>query len=349
MRKLIAPFCRWNRGCITASAIQRMAMTSLAKLVLFGSLMTVSCYAQAAAFKVLPWNGHKAAISLTFDDARPIQLDVAVPELNKRHLRATFFVSISKLTRIDDWRKARLQGHEIGNHSVTHEHANTLNKATEETQVEDAKEFLESNFSTSVSIFAYPYAELSPGLLYWVKRYDFAARGWRGEGNLLYVTADSIPDWYNLPSQAVFSSYGAEVYREWIDRALSMGAWTTIQIHGIGDPSTGFEPMPADTFIALLDYMKEQESNGLWVAPFGEIAAYLRAQKIVEEARPEADGQQQNYTWAAPSPFPNGVVLKATAEPGRRLYQNGREIRPDTKGEYRIAFDQHELMVRGAR
>jgi len=53
-------------------------------------------------------------VSLTFDDARPVHLDVAVPELNKRHLRATFFVTVSKLTRLDDWRNAQAQGHEIG-------------------------------------------------------------------------------------------------------------------------------------------------------------------------------------------------------------------------------------------
>src|SRR5438067_12778435 len=121
-------------------------MTKLIHASLLCGLLFSCCFAQTETLQVLPWSGHSAAVSLTFDDARPIQLDVAVPELNKRHLRATFFVSISKLTRIDDWRKARLQGHEIGNHSVTHEHANTLNKATEETQVEDAKEFLESNF-----------------------------------------------------------------------------------------------------------------------------------------------------------------------------------------------------------
>src|ERR1035437_8948478 len=30
-------------------------------------------------------NGHQAPVSLTFDDAKRVRLDVAVPELNKRH------------------------------------------------------------------------------------------------------------------------------------------------------------------------------------------------------------------------------------------------------------------------
>src|SRR5437867_12950433 len=101
------------------------------------------CFAQTETLQVLPWNGHPAAVSLTFDDARPVHLDVAVHELNKRNLRATFFVTVSKLTRLVDWRNAQAQGHEIGNHSVSHEHAARLSNEGEEIQVEDAIQFLD--------------------------------------------------------------------------------------------------------------------------------------------------------------------------------------------------------------
>jgi peptidoglycan/xylan/chitin deacetylase (PgdA/CDA1 family) len=117
-------------------------------------------FAQTPTLRVLPWNDHPAAVSLTFNDARPAQLDVVVPELNKHHLHATFFVIVSKLTRLDDWRRAQAQSHEIGNHSVTHEHPEMLTRASEEIEVEDAKKFLDSNFNSNVVIFAYPY-ELS--------------------------------------------------------------------------------------------------------------------------------------------------------------------------------------------
>ena len=42
--------------------------------------------------------------------------------------------------------------------------------------------------------------------------------------------------------------------------------------------------------------MKAAESRGLWVAPFGEVAAYFRAQKIVEAAQPQvANGETEVY------------------------------------------------------
>jgi peptidoglycan/xylan/chitin deacetylase (PgdA/CDA1 family) len=324
-------------------------MKNIVNAALIVVLFVAYGYAQTPTLKVLPWNNHSAALSLTFDDSRAVHLDVAIPELNKRHLRATFFLIVSKTTRIDDWRKAQSQGHEIGNHSVTHEHPTDLGKQSEELQVEDAKRFLDSNFNSDILTFAYPYTEVSPGLLYWVKRYDFAARGGRGDGSLVYIKSDAQPDWYNLPSQPSYTKYDATVYQGWIDKAVSMNAWTVLQIHGIGDPSTGFEPIPSNTFIAMLDYLRAAEDKGLWVAPLGEVAAYFRAQKIVEAVQPQVVNGETKFTWQVPAPFPHGVVLKVAVNASVRphFYQAGHQLRRSKDGSYSLAFDSRELIVKG--
>jgi peptidoglycan/xylan/chitin deacetylase (PgdA/CDA1 family) len=324
-------------------------MKRIVNVILIVSLFVAYGYAQTPALKVLPWNNHPAALSLTFDDARTVHLDVAIPELNKRHLHATFFLIVSKTTRIDDWRNAQSQGHEIGNHSVTHEHPADLNAYSEELQVEDAKKFLDSNFDSDILTFAYPYTEISPGLLYWVKRYDFAARGGRADGNLVYIKSDTQPDWYNLPSQPSYTKYDATVYQGWIDKTISMNAWTTLQIHGIGDPSTGFEPIPSNTFIEFLDNLKTAEGKGLWIAPFGKVAAYFRAQKIVEAVQPRVVNGETKFTWQVPTPFPHGVVLKVAVNGSTRarLYQAGQELRRSKDGYYSVSFDSRELIVKG--
>lgn len=323
-------------------------MTIFVHPILIASLLLGCCSAQTSTLKVLPWNNHEAALSLTFDDSRAVHLDVAVPELNKRHLRATFFLIVAKTTRLDDWRRVQSQGHEIGNHSVTHERASDLTKAGEELQVEDARNFLESNFKTDVITFAYPYTEFSPGLLYWVKRYDYAARGGRGDGSQVYIKSDIQPDWYNLPSQPSYTKYDSATYEGWIVKDLSLKAWTILQIHGIGDPSTGFEPIPSHTFIEFLDYVKTMENRGLWVAPFGEVAAYFRAQKIVEAAQLQAANGEKKFTWQVPAPFPHGVMLKVAVEGSHvHLYQAGRELRRGKDGAYSVAFNSPELVVKG--
>jgi hypothetical protein len=127
-----------------------------------------------------------------------------------------------------------------------------------------------------------------------------------------------------------------------------MKAWTTLQIHGIGDPSTGFEPIPSNTFIDLLDYVKAAEGKGVWVAPFGEVAAYFRAQKIVEAAQPQVTNGEARFAWQIPAPFPKGVMLKVTANGIRvRLFQAGRELRRNRDGVYSVSFDSRELVVKG--
>jgi len=324
-------------------------MKVIVKVIAMMSLLAGCSLAQTPGLKVLPWNNHSAALSLTFDDSRPVHLDVVIPELNKRHLHATFFLIVSKTTRIDEWRAAQAQGHEIGNHSVSHEHTGDLHEQGVELQVEDAKKFLDSNFRSNILTFAYPYTEVSPGLLYWVKRYDYAARVGRGDERSLYITPDSQPDWYNLPSQPSYTKYDAAVYKGWVDEALARNAWTILQIHGVGDSSTGFEPIPGNTFIELLDYMKAAESKGLWVAPFGEVAAYFRAQKIVEAAQPQVVNGETRLTWQAPTPFPHGVTLKVAVKGSShvRLFQAGHELRRNKNGVYSVSFDSPELIVRG--
>lgn len=324
-------------------------MTIFVHGILIASLLLGCCSAQTSTFQVLPWNNHVAALSLTFDDSRAVHLDVAAPELNKRHLRATFFLIVSKTTRIDDWRRVQSQGHEIGNHSVSHEHAADLSRAGEELQIEDAKKVLDSNFHSDIITFAYPYTEASPGLQYWARRYDFAARGGRGDGSQVYIKSDSQPDWYELPSQPSYTKYDAATYNGWIEKAISLKSWTIVQIHGIGDPSTGFEPVPSNTFTEFLDDVKASEARGLWVAPFGEVAAYFRAQKILEAAQPQVASGAKKFGWQVPTPFPHGVMLKVAIKDAThvRLFQGGHELHRNKDGAYPVSFDSRELVVKG--
>jgi hypothetical protein len=91
------------------------------------------------------------------------------------------------------------------------------------------------------------------------------------------------------------------------------------------------------------------EPRGLWVAPFGEVAAYFRAQKILDAAQPEAASGEKKFTWQVPTPFPHGVVLKVAVEGSThgRLYQAGRELHRNKDGTYSVAFDSRELVVKG--
>src|SRR4051812_25588334 len=71
---------------------------------------------------MMSWpNGARAALSLSFDDARVSQVDVGLPHLDALGVKASFYVTISTMNqRLDAWKRAVAAGHEIGNHSLTH-------------------------------------------------------------------------------------------------------------------------------------------------------------------------------------------------------------------------------------
>jgi len=311
--------------------------------VFLASIFAIAAQAQTVpTLKVLPWDNHTAAVSLTFDDARPCQLDIAVPELEKRGMHGTFYLLISKLSRFKDWEKAAENGEEIGSHTMTHQHPTLLDAENAEEQIEDSVHFLSDNLGLRPFTFAYPYGETTPGLDGWVKSFHFAARaGW--SDNFYVVPADNT-DFYSIPSQVTMTATTLDTYKSWVDTDLTKSAWTVFQIHGIGDEKSGWEPIPVETFTGMLDYMKAQEDKGLWVAPFGTVASYLKAQEEFEHARQGTDTHGVTYSWEVPPAFPDGVTLRITALEGVNLFQQGVKLEAED-GVYNVAFDARALTV----
>ncbi|WP_343051203.1 polysaccharide deacetylase family protein [Pseudaquabacterium terrae] len=67
--------------------------------------------------------GATLAVSLSYDDALPSQLDNALPALNALGLKASFYLTLSSETlaqRLPEWRAAAAAGHELGNHTIFH-------------------------------------------------------------------------------------------------------------------------------------------------------------------------------------------------------------------------------------
>lgn len=73
------------------------------------------------------WPGQcTGAVSLTFDDGRPSQLEIALPILVELDLLGTFYVNPRGSTeaewraRLAPWAAVQAAGHEVGNHSLSH-------------------------------------------------------------------------------------------------------------------------------------------------------------------------------------------------------------------------------------
>jgi peptidoglycan/xylan/chitin deacetylase (PgdA/CDA1 family) len=71
-----------------------------------------------------PWpDGARAAVSLAYDDALDSHLDHAIPALDRRGFRASFYLTLANPSvrlRLAEWRAAAARGHELGNHTLYH-------------------------------------------------------------------------------------------------------------------------------------------------------------------------------------------------------------------------------------
>ena len=71
-----------------------------------------------------PWpDGYSGAMSLTFDDGQESQLRKAIPILDNLGLKGTFFLcprGEDWMNALSPWREVFKNGHEIGNHTISH-------------------------------------------------------------------------------------------------------------------------------------------------------------------------------------------------------------------------------------
>jgi peptidoglycan/xylan/chitin deacetylase (PgdA/CDA1 family) len=79
--------------------------------------------AEASAQQDQTWNGKKAAVVITYDDAIDEHLNNAIPLLDSLGLKATFYItgfSTSMQKRLNEWKSIATNGHELGNHTLYH-------------------------------------------------------------------------------------------------------------------------------------------------------------------------------------------------------------------------------------
>jgi peptidoglycan/xylan/chitin deacetylase (PgdA/CDA1 family) len=325
--------------------IKGLKMRKKLRFLVFFTLFILAfftAYAENPSYSVVPWNGYKAAVSLTYDDGDPIHLDIVIPEMQKRQMRGTFFLIAGKLIRPDEWKAAAKAGMEIGNHTMTHRHVSEFSAGDETDEVDNAEAKLKVLSGQPVMTFAYPFVEITDSLRKHVEKNCMMARG---GGPAEYYTPDSEPDWYNIHGQGTTTEYGFDTYKGWIDQDMDAGAWTIFLIHAI-EGSNWYQPVPKDIFLKLLDYL-DQNKTGIWIAPFGEVGAYWKAQKTIEAAKGSHRKGAFVVKWVKPEPFPDGVVVKMKVDgDGNTITQAGVKVENITPGVYPISFDAGELTIK---
>jgi len=208
--------------------------------------------------KILKFQGGAdAAVSLQFDDSMTTQLQNAVPLLDARKIRATFFVITGswqygqhKHAWEIDLPKA---GHEIANHTVHHTGAKNVEELQEE--IGGCSEYLATVFGPKPRLVSFAI----PGGVPW---------------NFTREQLDPIFQKYHLvlaENRNFFDEKTTDPVK-FVQTALDKGTWTNVAMHGVGGEwlSTGIP-----TLTRLLDFMVANRDR-LWIAPEIEVYKYVQ-------------------------------------------------------------------------
>ncbi len=243
-------------------------------------------------------DGAPAAVSFSFDDARPSQIDRGLEILARAAVRATFYVEFPAVEqRLAGWRDAVAAGHEIGNHSLTHPcsgnfwfaRGNALEEMTladMERELDEASRRIEGLLGVRPATFAYPCGNAFVGRGRATRSYVplVAERFLAGRGYLNGETNDPLRcDLSQLVSVGLDRAPLGYV-DGLVERALSDGSWLIFTAHDIG---AGEEVSLSVDVEALGHALAAVTERGFWVAPVVDAARHL------ERARGGGDVQDR--------------------------------------------------------
>jgi peptidoglycan/xylan/chitin deacetylase (PgdA/CDA1 family) len=238
------------------------------------------------------WHGGaRAAVSLSFDDTRPSQLEHGIPVLDEHGIRATFYASPANMKgRTAAWRRVARSGHEIGNHTLVHPCSGNFTwsrgpKALEaytlakmERELRSANAFLRRTTGVTPRSFAYPCGQTFVGMGGAYRSYVplvsrlFAA----GRGFLFEI--HNHPAYCELGHLAGINGDGFELrqYQERLDAALADGGWVIFCGHDVGN-GFGYQTTRTRELDAFCRRLAKR--HDVWTAPVAEIATWLKARR----------------------------------------------------------------------
>jgi peptidoglycan/xylan/chitin deacetylase (PgdA/CDA1 family) len=292
--------------------------------------------------RVLDWAGFKSALSYTFDDSQPSQID-HYPDLKAQRVRVTYYVNpvANWYPNYDaTWKDAVAQGSEIGNHTTHHCRAAELTGNDPNTcpaslgsagaEFDDTGVYIRTRLGQSaVWTSAYPFGDTDykPAA---ASRFLVSRGVWPG-----MVAPGTGADAQNLP----LAEFPADASR--FDAAASQGRWMIYLFHTLL-PTT--QDWGGGVNIgAVTDNMAHAKALGtVWIDSVVNIGAYWRGQQLLQAATPTTSAGVTTWRWTLPANFPSGRTLRVVVN-GGTLSQNGKPLTWDRRGYYEVSLDAQAL------
>lgn len=238
------------------------------------------------------WYPFRGALSLTFDDGTKNQLSKAVPPLDERGLKATFYLNPGAKDwqqTLLPWRKVAQSGHEIGNHGLTHICSNNIQNRNDGLEDKSLSDIERDIISAQKRL-----KQLAPQQRHWSFAYPcYCTFVGRGEQRKSYVPliarhfiAGRTGGEYGVANHPYYADlsclWGIPVERmsgfELIGLAEELtfrGMWVIFVFHEIdGQRLT----VGSYAYHMLLDHL-QRKAEEIWIAPVTKVATKILDQQ----------------------------------------------------------------------
>jgi len=245
-----------------------------------------------ASKEAFPWpNGKRAAISLSFDEALPSQIDVGLEVLNKCGVKATFYVVPKTVNeRLEGWKRAVAAGHKIGNHTMTHPCTGSYDWSADNAiedyslemiakDIDDANAEIQRLLGVTPKTFAYPCGQMFVGRGRQARSFVplVAERFIVGRG----PNSDSInnPGFCDLSKVygMAFNDMECDDMVSQVSETVQRGWWTIFVGYEIGDRK-GSQLTKTAALQALCQHITDP-SQGIWVDTVEHIGRYIQQEQ----------------------------------------------------------------------
>jgi peptidoglycan/xylan/chitin deacetylase (PgdA/CDA1 family) len=271
-------------------------MKSFLNIIVFSMVFCASAAQSYQAGKVgnmaaFKWpEGKKMALSLTFDDARQSQVDKGIPLLDKYGVKATFYLSPENMKRrIEGWKKAVINGHDIGNHSILHPcsgnfawaRKNALEDYTIENmsrELDSASNLIKKTLDVQPVSFGYPCGQTFIGRGSMTRSYVPLVAAKFETGRLWKSESPNDPVFCDM-SQLTGIELDGKTFEQvisLIEDAKIKGLWLVFAGHEMDDG--GAQTSLLTTIEAICKYASDP-ANGIWIDNVHNIAAYVKEKR----------------------------------------------------------------------
>lgn len=233
------------------------------------------------------WQGKKCTVVLSYDDALNVHLDNAIPLLDSLGLKGTFYIPGNSFTfaqRMNEWRYAVENGHELGNHTLFHPCNGNLPGREWVGKDHDLSNYSLQQIIDEVRLcnillkavdgkqertFAFTCGDREvEGKLFYneIKNEFTAARGVYSEMNQFETV-----DLSNINSYMINGQSGDELIKL-AEKAMDSGSLLVFLFHGVGGEHSLNVALPAHR--KLLQYLKENQDK-IWTTTMVEAAKHI--------------------------------------------------------------------------